>query len=213
MTRASRSVVHVLAGLVVAMVTVGFECGPPGRDIPCTDQIIEGDVLHIELIARYAPDGEIWAGADINGYGPIPSCRGIDGLAVGMAFDAKIQGSREDMLCTQYGFVPLWDAPRFGGAALPTSIVRWPGAGSNEVALSEGAVAAPAGCVGLYGISLFARTNDVFALPSLEQPYGTVIKRYFGTREPDACDPMFTGRLDPGGATYCGDMYLVRVTR
>jgi len=213
MNRLSRAVLVALAASLVALATMSFECGPPGRDIPCTDQIAEGDVLHIELVARYAPDGEIWGGADINGYGPIPSCIGIDSLATGTSFDVKIQGSRESMLCTQFGFVPLWEAPRWGLASLPVGITRWAGAGSKEVALSDGPISTLAGCRGLYGISLFARTGDVFASPSFDQPYGTVIKRYFGTREPDACGPEFTGRLAPDGVTLCGDMYLVRVTR
>ena len=213
MNRLSRSVLVALAASLVALATMSFECGPPGRDIPCTDQIAEGDVLHIELVARYAPDGEIWGGADISGYGAMPSCKGVDGLATGVSFDATIRGSRESMLCTQFGFVPLWDAPIWGHATLPVGIAPAVGGGSREVALSNGAIATPAGCVGLYGVSLFARTGDVFAEPSLDQPYGTVIKRYFGTREPDMCAPEFTGRLGPDEVTFCGDMFLVRVTR
>ena len=214
MTRRSRPLAPVLAVLLLALATMGFTCGPPGRDQPCTNQIVEGDVLHLELIARYAPDGEIWAGADINGYGQIPPCVGIDRLATGATFDAKIQGSHRSMLCMQFGFVPLWDAPRWTDASLAENLGVWLGAGSNEVALSTGPIAAPAGCLGRYGISLFARTGDVFAVPSLEQPYGTVIKRYFLTNEPDACGPDFVGTTGhPTGATYCSDIFLVRVTR
>ena len=117
------------------------------------------------------------------------------------------------MLCTQYGFVPQWDAPRWGGATLPAPITPWGGAGSSEVALGSGAIVTPAGCVGLYGVSLIATTPDVFAAPSFDRPYGTFLKRYFGTREPEACDADFTGTLAPDGVTFCGDMYLVRVTR
>ena len=62
MKRLSRSVLVVLAAALVGVATMSFECGPPGRDIPCSDQIAEGDVLHIELVARYAPDGEISGG-------------------------------------------------------------------------------------------------------------------------------------------------------
>lgn len=214
MTRWSRSLAHVLAALAVAMATMSFECGPPGRHLPCTNQIVEGDVLHIEVVARYADaDGGVWAGGDFNGFGSIPSCSGIDGLAVGTTFDAKIHGSHESMLCTQLGIVPLWDAPRWGLATLPEPIVSWAGAGSSEVALSSGPIAAPAGCVGLYGISLIASTPDLFASPSFDRPYGTFLKRYFGTREPGACGADFTGTLAPDGVTFCGDMFLVRVTR
>ncbi len=192
---------------------MGFECGPPGRDVPCTDQIVEGDLLHIELVARYAPDGEIWEPAGYAGYGTMPSCVGIDGLATGVSFDAKIQGSRESMLCTQFGFVPQWTAPRWTTGAVPTNIVPAVGGGSNEVALSRGRIVAPAGCAGLYGISLFTRTGDVYAPPSTTSPYGTFVMRYFATNEPGSCGPGFEGYLDPTGATRCGDMYLVRVTR
>ena len=208
MTRLSRSLV-----IVAAASTMAFECGPPGRDIPCTNQIAEGDVLHVELIARYAPDGGVWAGGDFNGFGSIPSCAGIDGLATGVTFDARIQGRREIMLCTQFGFEPLWGAPRWTTASLPENLVPWAGAGSSEVALSRGPIVAPAGCIGLYGISIIASSGDVFAEPSLAQPYGTFLKRYFRTNEPDACGRDFVGVLDPAGATVCGDMYLVRVTR
>ncbi len=214
MTRWSRSLVHLLAALAVAMATMSFECGPPGRDLPCTNQVIEGDVLHVEIVGRYAnEDGGVWAGGDFNGFGSVPSCVGIDSLAIGTSFDATIRGSHESMLCTQFGFVPLWDAPRWGLASLPVGITPWGGAGSSEVAASSGPIAAPAGCIGLYGISLIASTPDLFASPSFERPYGTFLKRYFGTREPDACGPDFAGTLAPDGVTFCGDMYLVRVTR
>jgi len=214
MIRLSRSLVHGLAALVIALATMSFECGPPGRDIPCTDQVVEGDVLHVELVAPYSSaDGGVWDGRHFHGYGAIPSCLGIDGLVLGASFDAKIEGGHESMLCTQFGFVPQWDAPRFGSAALPANLVPFLGAGSNEVALSRGGVLAPAGCVGLYGISLFAATNDVFAEPSFVNPYGTFVMRYFRTNEPDACGAGFVGDVDPTGATACGDMYLVRVTR
>jgi hypothetical protein len=209
----ARPAARVFFALIIALATMAFECGPPGRDLPCSDQIAEGDVLHVELIARYAPDGEIWAGADISGYGAMPSCEGIDGLATGASFDAVIRGGRETMLCTQFEFLPRWDAPQFGHASLTENVLPAAPGGSSEVALSSGAIATPAGCVGLYGISLFTRTGDVFAEPSLEQPYGTVIKRYFGTKEPEACGAEFSGLLNPTGASYCGDMYLVRVTR
>ena len=117
------------------------------------------------------------------------------------------------MLCTQFGFVPLWDAPRWGGVTLPVGITPWAGAGSSEVALSDGPIASPAGCIGLYGVSLIATEPDLFASPSFERPYGTFLKRYFLTREPDVCGSTFESRLDPDGVSYCGDMYLVRVTR
>ena len=213
MIRLSRSLLHGLAALVIALATMSFECGPPGRDIPCTDQVVEGDVLHVELVARYAEDGGVWAGGDFNGFGSIPSCVGVDSLALGASFDAKIEEGHESMLCTQLGFVPQWDAPRFGSAALPANLVPGAGAGSSEVALSTGPIVAPGGCFGRYGISLIATTRDVFAEPSLATPYGTFLKRYFGTLQPESCGPGFTGRLSPGGGTYCGDMYLVRVTR
>ena len=204
---------YSLAILLVGLSTLSLGCRPPELDLPCTNQIVEGDVLHIELIARYAPDGEIWAGADISGYGAIPSCVGIDALATGFTFDAKIEGSHRSMLCMQFGFVPQWDAPRWTNASLPENLVPFFGAGSNEVALSRGAITGSAGCLGLYGISVEAITSDVFAAPSLDQPYGTVIRRYFRTNEPGACGADFVGDLDPTGATVCGDLYLVRVTR
>jgi hypothetical protein len=213
MTRASRSLVHVLAAFVVAMATMAFECGPPGRDVPCTDQIVEGDVLHVEIIDRYAQDGGVWAGGDFNGFGSAPSCIGIDVLAIGATFDAKIEGSHESMLCTQLGFVPLSGVPHWIDAPLPESLISWAGAGSSEVALTTGAVVASGGCLGRYGVSLITTTGDVFAEPSLDRPYGTFLKRYFGTTQPDACGPDFAGTLDVRGATYCGDMFLVRVTR
>ena len=215
MTRLSRSLVHALAAALVAMATMSFACGPPGRDQPCSDQIAEGDVLHVEIVGRYTDeDGGVWAGGEWDGFGTtVPSCVGIDSLAIGTSFDAAIRGTRESMLCTEFGFVPLWDAPRWGLASLPAGITPWLGAGSSEVALSSGAIAAPAGCVGLYGVSLIATEPDLFASPSFERPYGTFLRRYFGTREPDACGPDFEGRLSANGATYCGDMYLVQVTR
>ena len=49
---------------------------------------------------------------DINGFGSLPSCNGIDGLATGFTFDAQIQESHRSMLCMQFGFMPLWEAPR-----------------------------------------------------------------------------------------------------
>ena len=52
MIRLSRSLVHGLAALVIALATMSFECGPPGRDIPCTDQVVEGDVLHVDATAK-----------------------------------------------------------------------------------------------------------------------------------------------------------------
>ena len=214
MTRTSRPLARVLAVLVIALTTTGFECGPPGRDEPCTNQIVEGDVLHVELVARYEnTDGGVWAGGDFNGFGSAPPCAGIDGLAIGATFDAKIHGSREDMLCRQLGFVPQWDAPRWTGASLPANLVEWAGAGSSEVAGSTGPIVAPAGCLGRYGISIIASSGDVFAEPSLGPPYGTFLKRYFRTNEPGACGPTFLGLVDPAGGTVCGDMFLVRVTR
>jgi len=215
MKRLSRSVLVALAASLVGLATMSFECGPPGRDQPCSNQIAEGDVLHVEIVGRYTnEDGGVWAGGDFNGFGTtLPSCVGIDSLAIGASFDAAIRGSRESMLCTQFGFVPLWDAPRWGGVTLPIGITPAAGAGSSEVALSDGPIASPAGCIGLYGVSLIATEPDLFASPSFERPYGTFLKRYFGTREPDACGPDFEGRLSPSGATYCGDMFLVRVTR
>ena len=212
MKRLSRSVLVVLAATFVGLATMSFECGPPGRDIPCSDQIAEGDVLHIELVARYAPDGEIWEGTDYGGYGAIPSCEGIDAMATGANFDAKIHGNREDMLCTQAGIVPLWDRPRWGTATLPGSIVPVSGRGPNHVAGTDGAISTGL-CSGMYGISLLALTNDVFAFPGTAWPYGTFVQRYFATRQPELCGPEFNGLLRADGATVCGDMYLVRVTR
>ena len=209
--RLSRSALVALAAALVALATMSFECGPPGRDQPCSNQIAEGDVLHIELIARYAPDGEIWEGTDYGGYGAAPSCAGVDAMTTGFTFDAKIRGSREDMLCTQAGVVPLWDRPRFGAATAP-GIIPFSGRGPNSVASTDGPINTGA-CSGMYGISLLALTDDVFAFPGTAWPYGTFVQRYFGTREPDACGPDFEGRLSPSGATYCGDMFLVRVTR
>ncbi len=211
MTRGSHALSRWVAALIIA---ASSSCGPPGRDLPCTDQIAEGDLLHIELVAPYAPvDGGVWAGRDFNGYGAIPSCVGIDSLAIGATFDAKIQGSHENMLCTQFGFVPQWDAPQWIDASLPENLIGGGGAGSSEVAASTGPVMAPAGCLGRYGIALIALSGDVFASPSTVTPYGTFVTRSFGTMAPDACGPDFTGNLSPGGGTYCGDMYLVRVTR
>ena len=147
MKRLSRSVLVVLAASLVGLATMSFECGPPGRDQPCSNQIAEGDVLHVEIVGRYTnEDGGVWAGGDFNGFGTtLPSCVGIDSLAIGASFDAAIRGSRESMLCTQFGFVPLWDAPRWGGVTLPVGITPWAGAGSSEVALSDGPIASPAG--------------------------------------------------------------------
>jgi len=215
MNRLSRSVLVALAASLVALATMSFECGPPGRDIPCTDQIAEGDVLHVEIVGRYTnEDGGVWAGGHFNGFGTtLPSCVGIDSLAIGVSFDAAIRGSRESMLCTQFGFVPLWDAPRWGGVTISPNLVRWAGAGASEVALSDGAARALGGCAGLYGISLIVAAGDAFANPGTDPPFGTFLKRYFRTNEPAACGPGFLSDEDPTGASVCGDMYLVQVTR
>ena len=147
MKRLSRSVLVALAASLVGLATMSFECGPPGRDQPCSNQIAEGDVLHVEIVGRYTnEDGGVWAGGEWDGFGTtVPPCVGIDSLAIGASFDAAIRGSRESMLCTQFGFVPLWDAPRWGGVTLPVGITPWAGAGSSEVALSDGPIASPAG--------------------------------------------------------------------
>jgi hypothetical protein len=123
----SRSVALVLVGAVLGS---GASCRGLGGNVEnCWEGLSLGDEVVVELVDVYGPSGPYrWNGSIGSG---LPSCEGVDGLAVGVTLRLRLVDRRGVAGCFDYSALPLSGV---SGVDFPEAIA---GAGTGTVFASE----------------------------------------------------------------------------